>query len=149
MASTTFTAYLPLRGVSGAYTTSLSASAAKLDWRPAPLEPIGFVDGKPVMLNPNWGRHFRTIGAQKLGGRNFPSLPDVASYVTANQVTDLITASQDQQNAANAQALKAVIEILEANGLTAAGSTPPVVLARQEVNQTPPPFEAGGGAGGD
>jgi|SRR6185369_6369686 len=147
MASTTLTAYIPLREVSGQFTTSLTSTTAKMGWRPAPHVPIGTVDGKPVHISSDWWAYMRALGTAKLGGRNFATLPDVADQVTRTQVTDLITAAQDQQAAANAQAIQAVIDILIANGLTTTGTTPPVVLARQEVNM---PFgvenvETGGG----
>ncbi len=139
MASTTLTAYVPLREVSGLFTTSLTAARGNKEWRPEIHVPIGRVVGDKVQLDESWFRYFRFLGQHKLGGAGFPSLPEV---VTQSQLTSAIasssaaiTAAQDQQAAANAQALEALRQIVETLASTA--SVPPVVIVRQEV--TPPP----------
>lgn len=154
MASTTLTAYITLRAVSGAYTTSLSASTTPKEWRPPISVPIGYIGGdksKPIMLDESWFRYLRFLGANKLGGPTFPTLPEVVTQSQLNSAiassAEAITAAQDQQNAANAQALEALRQVVE--GLTSTSAVPPVVLVRQEVAPPPPPvnFETGGGGG--
>lgn len=159
MASTTLTAYITLRAVSGAYTTSLSASTKPKEWRPSINVPLGYVsdDGKTVRINESWFRYFRFLGNNKLGGATFPTLPEVVTQSQLNSAiassAEAITAAQDQQNAANAQALEALRQVVE--GLTSTAAVPPVVLVRQEVAPPPPSTpivgvgEAGGGAGGE
>ncbi len=150
--TTTFSVYVPLRAASTANTT-LSASTKPKEWRPHIGVPVGYVNGdrsQPVHLDESWFRHLRFLGVNKLGGATFPTLPDVASFVTVTQATELITAAQDQMAAANAQALAALKEVVD--GLVGGTSTiPSVVLARQEVNTWSSPVftETGGGGGGD
>jgi hypothetical protein len=151
--STTFAALLPLRGASTA-TIALVTAPVKKKWRPHPGVPIGYINGdktKPVMINDDWWGHIKDLGARKLGGAAFPSLPEV---VTQSQLTSQIssvqaqvTATQDQQNAANAQSLEALRQVVQ--GLTSVAAVPPVVLVRQEVTPPPPVESPGGGAGGE
>ncbi len=160
MASTTLTAYIPMREVSGLFTTSLIAARTEKKWKPRGGVPFGWVTvgGKRLEVenNPSWWEHFRDLGTRKLGGPLFPTLPEV---VTQSQLTAAIassaaaiTAAQDQQAAANAQALEALRQVVE--GLTTTAAVPPVVLVRQEVPPPPPPTPFAGqlgetGGGGD
>jgi len=149
--------YFSHRQVAGIYSTvNLSGSTVKKDWRPHAGVPVGYVNGdrsKPVTISEEWLRHFRFLGNAKLGGSNFPTLPDVANFVTQQQIDAQLAAAQDQWQAANAQTLQALLEVVKSAGLTGADQVPSAVLARQETNPQPivnPIFgETGGGGGGD
>jgi hypothetical protein len=154
--STTFTVYLPVRAVSGLYSTNLTAANQKKHKKPSSLEPMGYVNGdkdKPVLISPSWSRYLGLeIGGRKLGGSSFPTVPEVASFVTQQQVDAQLSAAQDQWAAANAQALQTLIAVVQAAGLTGSDAIPPAVLARQETNPQPVSdfgYQLGGGGGGD
>lgn len=156
--SSGFVAYIPVRAVSGLYSSSLNASTTqtKKDWRPRKSVAIGYVGGdrsKPVEVDDTWFQHFRYVGNNKLGGPNFPTLPVVASFVTQTQVDAQFSSAIDQFTTALAQSVAQMQEVVKAAGLAGAAQLPPVVLARQETNPTPistPIFgDTGGGGGGD
>lgn len=151
MASTTFTAYVPIRALSGLFSPGVTTAPAKKNWRPHAGVPIGYIDNdesKPVYVNPSWGRHIADLGQRKLGGSSYPTLPDLASFVTQAQVDAQLSAAQDQWTAANAQALQALIQVVQSAGLAGASAIPGAVLARQETNPQPVstlPDSPGGG----
>lgn len=150
--STSATAFMCSRALSGLFTTGLGTTQVQKDWRPQAGVPFGYLNNdqsKPVYINDQWLRHFRFLANHKLGGANFATLPDVANFVTRQQVDTLLTAAQDQMAQQNAQALASVIEVL--GTLTSTAAIPTPALARQET--TPQPIadfgETGGGGGGD
>jgi len=148
MGTTTFTAFIPIRMVSGLYGAGLASSSSIRDWKPHAQVPMTDDKGH---VTPAWNRYFSAISQRKLGGPSYPTLPDVAQFVTQAQVDAQLSAAQDQWTAANAQALNSLIEVVRAAGLTGAAEVPPAVLARQETNPVyiQPDFgDGGGGSGG-
>jgi hypothetical protein len=149
------------RQVTGLYSTSLTTAASTVNKnkKPSSLHPIGYINGdrsKPVLIDPVWSKYLGLeIGGRKLGGPAFPTLPEVASFVTQQQVDAQLAAAQDQWMSSLAQTMAALREVVVTATLAGADQVPPVVLARQETNPQPisPYFydntASSGGSGGD
>lgn len=147
------------RQVAGLYTTSLTRSVSKKNWRPHGGVSIGDVvdqngnpTGQSVKVNPDWMRHFADLGQRKLGGATFPTVPDITeifqlSQSNATAISQIQTALEQMVNA-NAQSLAALLQVVQTAALAGAAQIPPVVLARQETNIPPAPDPLGGAGGG-
>lgn len=147
--STTAVAFVCVRALSGLYASNISTAAVKKNWKPHAMTP--FVDSKGF-ISPEWNRFLGDLANRKLGGSIFPTVPDLAQFITRQQVDALLTAAQDQMAQQNAQAIAAIREVLIAAGTTGAAAIPEPTLARQETNPQPIGIdfgETGGGGGGD
>lgn len=137
MASTGAVVFLPLRVVSGRWSTSgVTASedlTNTLKWLPHSRQPIGWVtiggQRYPVSPDPMYYGFLHTVAEQKLGGINGSTLPDVVTAVetTISQAADVssTTAAVAQQVQANADALAATIAVAQNNSLVGANDIPP------------------------
>src|SRR6185369_3269125 len=133
-------AYVPIRAFSGLFAANLSASNSRMDWRPHAGVPIGYVGGdrsKPVIIDESWLRHWRFVDNKKLGGAPFPTLPEVANFVTQQQIDAQFQAAIDQFTTALAQSVAQMQEVVKTAGLAGSAQLPPVPVARQETNPTP------------
>ena len=137
MGSTGAVIYLPLRVVTGRWSTSgVTASedlTNTLKWLPPSRQPIGWVtiggQRHPVQIDSTWFGFLHTVAEQKLGGVNGSTLPDVVTAVetTISQAADASTATAAvaQQAQANADALAATIAVVQGNSLVGSTEIPP------------------------
>jgi hypothetical protein len=113
------------------YRTGFSRSAASIkSWLP----PIGvpMVDPSTGKCNESWYRFLNYLANQRLGGINGPSMGEVQTNVieTKAAAVNAATASAavEQQAAANAEALKAVVQVAQVAELPGAEEVPEVIL---------------------
>ena len=143
--------FFPLRFVSGLYSTALTNSNSKKNWKPSALTPVVDKDGR---ITGEWNRYFSDLGARKLGGANFPTLPELTEFFSLARSNSVaiaqLTTALENMVTANAQTTQALLEVVTRAELAGAAQIPPVVLVRQEItpNLGPAPFVEGGGAGG-
>lgn len=143
------------RQVAGFYTTSLTHSGSKKNWKPHALQRVGkTASGEEVLIDPAWNRFQGDIANRKLGGATFPTVPDITeifnlSQSNATAISQIQTALEQMVNA-NAQSLATLLQVVQTAALAGAAQVPPVVLARQETNIPPaPPIDLGNLGGGD
>lgn len=154
--------FITHRQVAGIYTTSLSLSSTRVkkNGKPSSMHPLGYIDGdkgKPVYIDEAWSRFLGLeIAGRKLGGINFPSVPELTDFIllaqnNATAVAQIQTALQ-QMVTANAQSLQSVIAVTQTAALAGAAQIPPPVLAAPETSAPilgdSPGAGAGGGDGG-
>ena len=100
------------------------------------VPPIG-PDG---LWTTDWDNFFQYLNDTFLKMPNGPTLPDVASSVTASQARsiagEVVATALAQQANANAQALSAVVQVAQMAALPGAAQIPPVQLS--------PPYESSG-----
>lgn len=156
--ASTFTAYIPIRAISGLFTTGVMTKKRPKNWKPHALQPIGQTkSGEDVLIDPAWLRHLSYLGQAKLGGATFPTLPEMTSFILlAQQNAAAITQVQnalEQMVTANAQSQAAVVQVVQTAALAGSMQIPPVVIARQETTAPPvatlPDSPGGDGGGGD
>lgn len=98
--------------------------------------------GDDGLWTTEWDNFFQYLSDTFLKMPNGPTLPDVASSVTASQArsiaSEVVSAALAQQTNANAQSLAAVVEVAKAAALPGAMQIPAVQLS--------PAFEPPGGA---
>ena len=80
-----------------------------------------------------WDNFFQYLNDTFLKMPNGPTLPDVASSVTASQARsiagEVVASALSQQANANAQALSAVVQVTKTAALAGAAQIPPVQLS--------------------
>ena len=124
--------YVPIRMVSGLWSTSGITASADLEnlqaWLPPQRQPIAYQQGGQWFCDPTWYRFFQFVAEIKLGGVSGPTLPDVVTTVTETQATAAAASASvteiAQQTTANAEALAATVQVAVVNSLTGADQIP-------------------------
>ncbi|MGL4649955.1 MAG: hypothetical protein ACRC1H_11145, partial [Caldilineaceae bacterium] len=84
------------------------------------------------MCDPAWYRFFEYIAETRLGGKQGPAIPAIATVVNEVQATaaasSTVVTELQQQTQANAESLSVVREVAINNSLTGAGQIPQVEL---------------------
>ncbi len=155
-----FTGYVPIRVSSGLYYAGVQSTNSRGKKNGFPEASVPFVDDNKC-ITPMWRMALvNDMSKRRLGGISFPTVPDLAGYVTINQFNDA-QASQAaaiaalQMQLANAQTLATLVEVVKNSGAAGATQIPPPQLAPAEtnaptINTNPFPQEGGqGGGGGD
>lgn len=110
-----------------------SASAANQKLQLPTTMIIGYVDGKPVQMNPDWFRFLHDLFIERMGGPQGDSIPDISTTVVdtraqAISATNGVAAVTQQVNA-NAQSLAATVQVAQNNSLAGSSQIPPVVYS--------------------
>lgn len=150
--STGSVTYLSLRTTSGQFTSKGVTSNLKnrRAMLPSRSEPVIDDSG---MINNGWWNWFSFINGVFLAARSNPTLSDVIASIASiqgnNSTTEASIAALMQQTAANAQAVQAVIQVVQTAALPGATQVPPAQLAVQVTPSGSGPTGGGdSGAGG-
>jgi hypothetical protein len=138
MGTTAAVFYVPVRAVSGLFTTSGVTAGRDLSelrsFLPHSRQQVLNADGT---MNSAWYRFFQVFVDVFLGGAGAYTLADIVAAVNASEERSAQLAAMTQavadQSQTNAEALSAVVQVAQNNALAGADQIPPVRLSNMEM----------------
>ena len=131
MTTTNAVIYIPIRAVSGRFTSNLISTARKnlKSWKPSVNAPLVDDHGR---ITPPWNQFIDYLIETVLGGANAATLADIAGFATVSQVEAIANnaaiGALKQQGVNNAQVIDAIRQVTVTAALAGAAQIPPVQL---------------------